>query len=170
MTYKELAKNTVFYGLGIFVLVMFLLNQNKMKGEEGYFFKTKSSYGVDFDLEKYRGKVIVLDFFGTWCPPCIKMIPTFVELSSEFKGKDVVFLGVHSVTNNPGNAQIKSFSEKHKIKFEILHGTPDIERVYQIESFPTIVIIGKDGKIQHHMGGIHGKKQLKKIIDNLLKS
>ncbi|MBN2695738.1 TlpA family protein disulfide reductase [bacterium] len=168
MKAKELVKNGIFYGLGIFVLVMFLLNQNKMKGENAYFFKAIDSNAVEFNLKSYEGKIIVMDFFGTWCPPCIKMIPSFVELSKEFNQNDVIFLGIHSVGNDPGNSYLKAFATKYKIDYKILHGTPDIEKKYQIESFPTLVIIDREGKIAHHMSGIHGKKQLHKIITNLL--
>ena len=70
------------------------------------------------NLQQWRGKVVILNFWATWCPPCRKEIPTFIELQEEFGGQGVQFIGV-AVDNS---RLAKKYSEDHGINYPNLQG------------------------------------------------
>lgn len=112
----------------------------------------KTLSGEDFKLSDVRGKkVVMLDFWATWCPPCVRELPILTEVAAEFENRDVLFVGA----NQGEDAEtIQEFLEKSKLKFEILldsDGTAG--ESYQVQGIPMLVLIDKQGKIQAvHVG------------------
>ncbi len=164
---KKLITNIVIYSILGAVVIGFLYNKSPKLSGPAYFFESKNMQNEKVTLDKYKGKVILLDFWGTWCPPCRKMIPKLVDLKKEY-GDKVVIIGVHEPNNFPGNRNLRLFAKKFKINYPLWYGSRDVLRKYHIKSFPTMVIIDKDGEIRYTAIGTESKRKLKKVIDDLL--
>lgn len=95
-------------------------------------------------LKDLQGRVVLLEFWATWCPPCRAMIPHMQELAQKYTQRGLQIL---SVTNeNP--EKVKSFVDEHKITYTIgLDKASQTTRTYGIRSIPTAYLIGRDGKV-----------------------
>lgn len=135
-------------------------------------------YGNEHILSNYKGKIIFLNFWATWCPPCKEEMPSIEEIYKEFgeNKKDVIVLGiVNPKTSENPNAQDESID---KIKSFIKNGHYTFPTVFdrtgiyfdnfQIRAFPTTYIIGKDGEIKGIVPGAMTKQQMLKLINKNL--
>lgn len=159
--------NFLFYIVIIAIAVAYFLNNIPKKGP-AYFFQTTNIRNEKVDLNQYKGRVILLDFWGVWCPPCRKMLPILEELNTEYKTKGVSIIGVHVVSGFRGNKFTQKFAKNYKLKYPIWVSTRDIEQQYQVKSYPTMIIIDKKGQIRNVVVGTQSKRKLKKIFDTLL--
>jgi thiol-disulfide isomerase/thioredoxin len=106
--------------------------------------------GKKFDevLKQFKGKVVYIDFWATWCGPCRGQMPYSRKLHEEFKGKDVVFL---YVSFDRGEAAWKKGIEKMQIKG--YHWKPDLKQIgeinrrFKVKYIPRYMLVGKDGKL-----------------------
>jgi len=102
--------------------------------------------GKPFSLASLKGKVVVLDFWGSWCGWCIKGMPKMKEYYQKYKGK----MEIIGVDCNDTEAKWKAAVEKHQLPWLHVRSIPkenDISVNYAVTAFPTKVLIGKDGKI-----------------------
>ncbi len=107
--------------------------------------------GAKFNLASQKGKVVVLDFWATWCGPCTMALPIITEVTSSLKDKDVVFLAVN-IQETP--EQIKQFLDKKNLKVSVgLDTEGKVAELYQVRGIPQTVIVGKDGNVAEvHVG------------------
>ncbi len=161
------ALNYSFYIIMIAFVVFYLYSQLPPKGP-AYFFKTKNMKNQTVSLEDYKGRVILLDFWATWCPPCRKMIPKLVNLDRDYTSRGVSIIGVHVVNGFQGNKFTKEFAEKYNINYPSWISTSMIENKYQIKSYPTMIIIDKKGNIRETIVGGQSERKIRKILDKLL--
>lgn len=119
-------------------------------------FVIKGVDGKDINLAKYKGKIVILDFWATWCPPCRKGIPDLIELQDEFK-KDLVVIGV-SVDTDTKN-EVAGFMKSQKINYPVGFFTDKVVKDYGgIEAIPTSFIIDKKGNIIQKFVGLVEKQ------------
>ena len=145
--------------LTILFLIMSIVSFGRdLKAPE---FNLKDQYGVEHSLEKYRGKVVVLNFWTTWCPVCKEEIKDIEKLYEDYgkNQEDVVFLGV----SNENMDKIKSYVEKNNYKFPTVVGE-DVMRDYFIRAFPTVFIIDKNGNVFKYGVGAVSPEILKNVI------
>jgi thiol-disulfide isomerase/thioredoxin len=131
-----------------------------------YDFTLKSIDGSTKKLADFRGKVVVLDFWATWCPPCIKGIPDLIEIQKSMK--DVQVIGI-TVDENPMQV-VPDFVRKHKINYPILIGNDKVYQEYGgISAIPTTFVIDKEGRIRNKHIGLVPKdvliEEIKKALD-----
>lgn len=127
-------------------------------------FELKTTTDETIKLSNYKGKVVIIDFWGLWCPPCKKMIPVLAQFVNECSKEGVSLLGIHSVSNFPGNDKIDFFAGEVGVNYPMLIGTSDNEKNYQISAFPTLYIIGKDGFVNHKFMGYHSLESIKEKV------
>lgn len=96
-------------------------------------------------LASLKGKVVLLDFWGTWCKWCVKAMPKLQAVHEHFKGKDVIVLGISC--QEPPNANPKKFMQDNKVTYNSLLKGEEVARQFGVEGYPTLYVLGKDGKI-----------------------
>lgn len=130
-------------------------------------FVLKDINGKEHRLTDYRGKVVLLDFWATWCGPCRLAIPELNEIEARFKGRDFALL---AISVNDSVSTLKSFVEENDVAFTVLVNDRHVEKLYDVISIPTTFLIDKDGKIvKKHLGYIPGMADtLSKDIEELL--
>jgi len=107
--------------------------------------------GTPLQLSSYRGKVVLLDFWATWCVPCREEIPHFVELQKKYGKQGLQIIGVSmDDTIDP----VRPFAEKFQINYPIVMGTAKTGELYGgVLGLPIAFMIGRDGLIYHkHIG------------------
>ncbi len=127
--------------------------------------------GKSTSLNELKGeKLTVLDFWATWCKPCVRSIPELVKLSDEFHEKGVRFIGVNE--DSPRNfSKVKPFATSLGITYPVLLDTDqELLTDLLIDSFPTLVILGSKGKVLFtHVGYSDGDENIiKEKIEKLL--
>jgi peroxiredoxin len=133
-------------------------------------FVLKDSAGKDFNLAAHKGKVILLDFWATWCPPCKVEIPWFVEFQEKYGPKGFIVIGVS--VDDPADT-LKPFGEKYKVNYPMLvgDGRSDIKgpRGYNAAwGLPKTFVIGRDGNICKTHVGLSVKEHFEQQIKSLL--
>ena len=132
-------------------------------------FKLPLLGGGDFDLAQEKGKVIVLDFWATWCGPCIKSLPQLIDEMSTFDSKQVRFIGVNQAEDKE---TVKTFLATRGWKFEVaLDANQRVGQSFGVEGIPHTVVIGPDGKVAYVKTGYEadGAKQVAEAVKKLLK-
>lgn len=125
-------------------------------------FALKDLNGVAVDLKSLRGKVVLIDFWDTWCPPCIKALPHLQELHMETKDQDIVILAVAGGRN--GESAVRGFIEKNGYSFTTVVGDRTIFEAYKISGIPATFIVGPDGKIHSKWVGGKSKKEYEAAV------
>ena len=113
-------------------------------GEKAPLFSLQSTDGKSFKLEDYKGKVVLLDFWATWCGPCRYSTPAVVRLNEKMKGKKFQVLSI-SVDEN--HADVPPFLKNENVTYPTLYADPEVAYRYRVNSIPQFVIIDKNGII-----------------------
>ena len=127
----------------------------------------KDMNGVDVRLESFKGKVILLNFWATWCGPCRVEIPHLIELQQEY-GDDLVVLGV-SIDDTA--EMLKPYATEMKVNYPLLvgNGRQDFQDAYgPFWGIPVTVFVARDGLIHKKHSGIASKEQFDHEIRSLL--
>ncbi len=127
----------------------------------------KDMNGADVRLASYKGKIILLNFWATWCHPCKDEIPDLITLQDQYKD-DIVILGF-SIDDTPKDLQ--EYAAKYKMNYPVLVGAghENIQEAYgPMWAVPVTVIIDRDGKIAKKQLGIRTLEQFDKEIKKLL--
>ena len=104
-------------------------------------------------FDDYRGKVVLLNVWATWCGPCIVEMPTIQKLHEEFAGTDLEIVAV-SVDQPNTERAIRQFVQELGLTFDVLHDPEnDISRAYQVTGYPATFVIGRDGVIRKKVIG-----------------
>jgi thiol-disulfide isomerase/thioredoxin len=130
-------------------------------------FTLKDMNGVDVSLASFKGKVILLNFWATWCGPCKAEIPDLVALQAQY-ADDLVVLGFS--VDDPVE-KILPYAAEYKINYPVLvgNGREDVQDAYgPLWGIPVSVIIGRDGTIAKKHSGIASKEQFEREIKALL--
>ena len=103
--------------------------------------------GKEVKSSQFKGKVLVVDFWATWCPPCRTEIPGYIALQKKY-ADDVVFVGI-SVDGDDSIPAVKAFVKKFGINYLIVMADDEIQPSFNVnQGYPTTYIIGRDGKIR----------------------
>lgn len=145
-----------------------LTSQGSLQGQDAPDFELEQMNGETFRLSDHRGEVIVVNFWATWCPPCKKEIPGFVELQNEFGSEGVLFVGVS--LDEGGFDAVRPFAEKMDINYPLVVDDGTVASKYGgVRALPTSFVVGPEGKIQYARPGFLPENVLREKLKPLLK-
>lgn len=123
--------------------------------------------GKPFSLSALEGKVIILDFWATWCPPCRAEIPHFIALYDQYKSDGLEVIGV--ALDRGGANVVKPFAKDLEINYPILIGNQEVTEDYGgIRGIPTTFVIDREGRIVEKFVGYREKEVFESAIQGLL--
>ncbi len=118
--------------------------------------------GNDASLPAYRGRIVVLDFWATWCKPCREASPYVQQLHERFAGNDgVVVLGVHY--DDKGDPA--GYMAEHGYTYPVILDGSEVVATYGIRRIPTFLVIDRDGTVIHNQVGFHGPTDVETIAE-----
>lgn len=134
---------------------------------------TWTENGKTYKFSEYtKGKVVFINFWGTWCPPCRAEIPDIIELSNDYAGKDIVVIGMASERANESDplAKVSQYAKDKNITYLNFISNDAIRSNFGgIQFVPTTFIIDKEGNIVETINGMRDKAGFKASIDKVLK-
>jgi peroxiredoxin len=162
-------KKTLTLGIGIFFLLAACVTVLCARSEHfpAPDFVLKDLQGKDFKLADYKGKVLVLNFWATWCPPCRAEIPDLVEAyaANKDKGLEILGLSVDRMTAE----RLMPFVSKAKINYPIVLADAKIVQDYgPVDSIPATIIIDKKGIVRHRHVGLMDKDTLLRLFNQYI--
>jgi peroxiredoxin len=125
--------------------------------------------GKTVELDSFRGKVIFINFWATWCIPCRAEMPLMEKMYQEFKNKDFVMLAV--AEDLDGRSVVEPFVKEYKLTFPILlDPTLDVQTLYGIRAIPETFLIDKSGIITHKIPGARdwSQKEMRALVEKLI--
>ena len=132
-------------------------------------FGLKDADGKTVHLSDYRGKVVLLDFWATWCGPCKMEIPWFMEFERKYKDRGFAVLGVSM--DDDGWKVVKPFIQETAMNYRVLLGNDQTGDLYGgIEALPTAYLIDREGRIAVQHVGLTGRRDFEDGIEKLLEA
>jgi thiol-disulfide isomerase/thioredoxin len=122
--------------------------------------------GDGFNVDDYKGKVLVVDFWATWCPPCKMEIPELIEINDEYKDNGVVLVGITG--DDDAETSVPEFAKESGLNYRNYIMNDAIDKEYNITGWPTKVIYDANGKEVFRKTGFMTKDQLVAEIEKHL--
>jgi len=130
-------------------------------------FTLTDSKAAAIKLSDYRGKVVLLDFWATWCDGCKTEIPWYTEFFDRYKDRGLAAIGV--ALDEDGWKSVKPFLEEHKINYPIIVGSWDMSKTFGFDSMPATLLIDHEGRVADLHVGMIDKAAFEREIQMLLK-
>lgn len=138
-----------------------------------------NGYPVDFDDARFKGKVVLVDIWGTWCPPCRKSAPFLENLHLEFADEGLVIVGIafeKEIDTRKRRKAVKAFAAEYGIHYDLLDGgstkrvSENFPTLEGFRAFPTMILIGRDGLVIQITTGFYRRNiySLRKEIEKAL--
>ena len=151
-------KNKIIASSAVIIFVvagLFTIGTSTLEAQEAPDFTLTDINGDQLSLSDYSGKVIILNFWATWCGPCKMEIPDFIDLQNKY-GEDLVIIGVSLDQNGP--KAVVPFAKKYEINYPVVYGNGQVVQDYGgVRGIPTTFIIDRDLNIQRKYVGYRAR-------------
>ena len=129
-------------------------------------FTLKDLDGRQVELSGLKGRVVLVEFWATWCPPCRKSIPALQRLHMTYGGKGLTILAVSM--DEGGMDNVRTFVKEHGVTYTVLIGTDETGTKYGVRMIPATYLIDRQGVIQKRYIGEMSEDRIEKDIQSLL--
>jgi peroxiredoxin len=132
-------------------------------------FQLESIDGRKYRLSDLKGKVVLVNFWATWCGPCVAEMPLFARVYEKYKGQGFELLAISN--DDPADRDlVRQFAQKHQLNFPALYDD-GIAKLYGVDGYPVSVFIDRQGNIRYVQDGPFdvGGRRLEIILNELLK-
>lgn len=129
-------------------------------------FVLSEASGHPVRLSDLRGKVVLLNFWATWCAPCRLEIPWFVEFQKTYRDQDFTILGV-SLDEDDWSA-VRPYIQTRNVNYTVVTGNDEVARLYGADSLPTTLLIDRSGRVVARHVGVCGKSEYESEIRRAL--
>mgnify|MGYP006279514847 FL=1 len=142
--------------------------QHPLQSQKAPDFTLERMNGDSFRLADHRGEVVVVNFWATWCPPCRREIPGFIELQKEWGDKGLTFVGVS--LDEEGFDAVRPYAEKMGINYPLVVDDGSVAQKYEgVSALPTSFVVGPEGTVQYARPGFLPESVLRDQVAPLLK-
>jgi cytochrome c biogenesis protein CcmG/thiol:disulfide interchange protein DsbE len=132
-------------------------------------FALKDVNGATVKMSDYKGKVVLLNFWATWCVPCKAEMPWFQEFEKSYKDRGFAVLGAS--LDEDGWQVVKPYIEEHKLNYRVMVANPEMAQLYGVvDALPTTFVIDQQGRIAATHTGLVSKATYAKQIEQLLEN
>lgn len=121
--------------------------------------------GLLKSISEQRGKVVVVQFFASWCQPCLKEIPEIMAMRDNYADEQLAILGV-SVDDDA--MQLMRLVQSTGFNYPVYHATADVSSVFQVSAIPKIMVYNRRGSLALNHTGFLPTFKLKELVDSLL--
>ena len=128
-------------------------------------FALNDSQGAPIKLSDYKGRVVLLNFWATWCHGCVLEIPWFIEFQERYKDSGLSVIGV---SIDEGWKPVKAFVEEKKVNYPIVIDTEGVRRLYELNAMPMTLLIDRSGEIAASYIGVVDKGTCESKLRTLL--
>ena len=134
-------------GIGLSIVALSGLAVADMTGKQAPDFALKSSTGENLRLSEYRGEVVMVNFWATWCGPCRQEMPLLEELFSRYERVGFTLLGVN-IDDDPRRAM--QMAKELGVTFPVVFDDrKEVSRLYDVNAMPVTVLVDKEGRVRH---------------------
>jgi len=130
--------------------------------------KLKDLDGREVSSDQFKGKVVVVDFWATWCGPCIEEIPGYIALQKKYGPDGLVIVGVSMDRRGP--AHVKQFAQAKGMNYTLVMGDEAVVEAFgNFQAIPTTFLISRDGRILNQKTGAAPAEEYEKLVQAALK-
>lgn len=130
-------------------------------------FELRGADGKKLKLSDFKGQVVLLNFWATWCPPCRAEVPWLNEIHAEYKANGFSVVGV--AMDEQGWRSVKPFLAQYSVKYPVLLGNARVARLYGgLDVLPRTLFLDRAGEVVAEHNAILGKDSLRKVVETLL--
>ncbi|MBO4313298.1 MAG: redoxin domain-containing protein [Desulfovibrio sp.] len=127
--------------------------------------QTMDVNGLTSFLTRNKGKVVLVNFFATWCPPCREEIPALIKLNRQYRDRGVVIIGLSC---DDAAARVEPLIKKMGMDYPVYLAAKDLIAAFRVSSIPHNVFYDKDGSLLLSEAGMADERTLKMVIDKLI--
>lgn len=154
--------------VGLFAVAFFAPQPGSLDsfvGDPAPAFKLPRHGGGAASLGDYSGQVVVLDFWATWCQPCLRQMPRLRD-AADIVGPDVAVVSINVDQATPNRSQaIDQFLERANVEIETLVDDGSVMAMYGIDTLPSLVVIDRAGTVSFASSGVHGTEDIVRAIE-----
>lgn len=139
-----------------------------LKGQLAPDFVLTDLKGTTVQLSDFKGKIVLVNFWATWCPPCQVEMPHMQNIFQDFKAKDVVILGVNMTLTEENLEDVQTFVNEQQLTFPIvMDEKSDVVQTYQVVAYPTTYLLDTEGVILEKFQGAISYEIMEKYISRI---
>ena len=150
--------------------VSLLISNEKASGQQAPNFSWYDSKGNKISFADFsKGKPVLINFWATWCGPCVKEIPDLVALNEEYAAKGALIIGISADRDDDALTLVSDFTTEHHVPYPIIIDNGDLEEAFGgLRGYPTTFYVDKTGKIVKKFIGLQSKEKFSKEFNTIL--